>query len=293
MRLCVPKAPGAYRAASRPAANSLQVTRRTVTLTFAMHGGHERSRTQRSHSSMSRRRWAISKGCSKRSVRVKETHHARQVHNPCARVCAHSLTHSANATAGDDGVAERAHLRRQGRRAFRTVACARPREQDRADLVDADPHRPARGHRPHRRRRTHADARADRHALARDARAADARSGDGGGHRLHQPGGRRRGDGHADARVHHRSRPGRAGVRAQARHRRGHRRRPAHLPVRRRDHGHQRPRRLPPAVRIAAHPRRPADAHGADSAPAWSPTVRTRCACACASSSCWARRRSS
>ena len=49
------------------------------------------------------------------------------------------------------------------------------------------------------------------------------------GHRLHQPGGRRRSDRHAAARLHHRPRPGRAGVRAQARHRRRHRRRPAHL----------------------------------------------------------------
>ena len=88
-----------------------------------------------------------------------------------------------------------------------------------------------------------------------------------GGRRLPQPGGRRRGDGHADARVHHRSRPGRAGVRAQARHRRGHRRRPAHLPVRRHHHRHQRSRRLPPAVRSAAHPRRSAVSRGADSEP--------------------------
>ena len=60
------------------------------------------------------------------------------------------------------------------------------------------------------------------------------------------------------ARLHHRSRSGRAGVRAQARHRRGHRRRSAHLPVRRHYHDHQWSRRLPPAVRSAARPRRPA-----------------------------------
>jgi imidazolonepropionase-like amidohydrolase len=38
---------------------------------------------------------------------------------------------------------------------------------------------------------------------------------------------------------------------------------PAHLPVRRHHHRHQWSRRLPPAVRSAAHPRRLADAHGA------------------------------
>ena len=177
--------------------------------------------------------------------------------------------------------------------ALRADERARPREQDRANLHDADPDRSQRRHRAHRRRRAHADARADRHALAHDAGAADARGAAHGGRRLPQPGGRRRGYGHADARVHHRSRHGRAGVRAQARHRRGHRRRPAHLSVRRHHHRHQRSRRLPPAVRSAARPRRPAVAHGADSAPPWSPTVRTRSACACASSSCWARRRSS
>ena len=39
-------------------------------------------------------------------------------------------------------------------------------------------------------------------------------------------------------------------------------RRSANLSVRRRHHGHERSRRLPPAVRSAAHPWRPADAHG-------------------------------
>ena len=53
-------------------------------------------------------------------------------------------------------------------------------------------------------------------------------------------------------------------VRAQARHRRGRRRRSAHLSVRRHHHRHQRSRRLPPAVRSAARPRRAAVAHGAD-----------------------------
>ncbi len=41
---------------------------------------------------------------------------------------------------------------------------------------------------------------------------------------------------------------------------------PRIYPVRRDHHRHQRPRRLPPAVRIAAHPRRPAVARGTDSA---------------------------
>ena len=78
-------------------------------------------------------------------------------------------------------------------------------------------------HRAHRRRRAHPDARADRHALAHDAGAADAGGAAHGGHRSPQSRGGRRGDGHADARVHHRSRHGWTVVRTQARHRRGHR----------------------------------------------------------------------
>ena len=42
---------------------------------------------------------------------------------------------------------------------------------------------------------------------------------------------------------------------------------PRIYPVRRHHHRHQRSRRLPPAVRSAAHPRRPAVSRGADSAP--------------------------
>ncbi len=84
------------------------------------------------------------------------------------------------------------------------------------------------------------------------------------GCRLPEPGGSRRGDGHADARVHHRARRGRAVVRPQARHRRGHRRRPAHLSVRRHHHRHQRSRRLSPRARAAARPRRAPVAPGAD-----------------------------
>ena len=62
--------------------------------------------------------------------------------------------------------------------------------------------------------RTHADARADRHALAHDAGAADACSAARWRHRPPQHHGRRRGDGHAHARVHNRSGLRRAGVRA-------------------------------------------------------------------------------
>ena len=81
------------------------------------------------------------------------------------------------------------------------------------------------------------------------------------GRRLHQPGRRRRGQRHVAARIHDRSRPGRAVVRPQAGNRRRSHRRSANLSVRRRHHRHQRSRRLSPAVRSAAHPR-PADADG-------------------------------
>ena len=59
------------------------------------------------------------------------------------------------------------------------------------------------------------------------------------------------------------------------------------------DHGDQWSWRLPPAVRIAARPRWRRRRGWRHWAPAWSPTVRTRCACACVSNSCWAPRRSS
>ena len=143
------------------------------------------------------------------------------------------------------------------------------------------------------RRRAHADARADRHALAHDAGAAHARAGCSRRRRLHQPGRRRRGDATRCCAASPPFATWAGRVRAQARHRRRHRRRPAHLSVRRDDHRHQRPRRLPPAVRSAAHARRPADAHGTDRRqhgrrqPGRSPRR------ACASSSCSARRRSS
>ena len=74
----------------------------------------------------------------------------------------------------------------------------------------------------------------------------------------------RRGDRHSDARLHHRSRRGRAGVRSQERHRRGHRQGPAHLSVRRHDHCHERAWGFPPAHRSAADDRRHAHPHGAD-----------------------------
>ena len=125
----------------------------------------------------------------------------------------------------------------------------------------ADP----RQHQSHRRRRAHADAGPDRRALAHDAGAADAGGAAHGRRRLPQPGGRRRGHGHADARVHHRSRRGRAGVRAQARHRRGHRRRSAHLPVRR--HHHRSPAVTATSASRSKLPRvlgSAAVAHGAD-----------------------------
>ena len=67
--------------------------------------------------------------------------------------------------------------------------------------------------------------------------------------------------------IHHRSRHGWTGVRTQARHRREHRCRSAHLPVRCHHHRHQWSRRLPPAVRSAAHARCSAVSRGADSEP--------------------------
>ena len=147
-------------------------------------------------------------------------------------------------------------------RALRAFARAGARQQDRENLRTADPDRPAGRYGDHCRRWPDIDARFDRHALAHDAGAADARASADVGRRLRQPGGGRRGHGHFAARVHHRARPGRAVVRAQAGDRRRSHRRSANLSVRRRHHRHQRSRRLSPAVRSAAHPWRPADAHG-------------------------------
>ncbi len=81
-------------------------------------------------------------------------------------------------------------------------------------------------------------------------------------HRLRQSGSRRRGDGHADARLHHSSRRRRTGIRSQARDRPGHRRRAAHLSIRRHDHRNQRARRFPPDERPAAEDRRLVHPHG-------------------------------
>ncbi len=116
----------------------------------------------------------------------------------------------------------------------------------------------------HRRRWAHAHAGPHRRALACDACSAHSGTVARGRCRLPELGGGRRGYGHVDARFHHRSRRGRAIVRAEARHRRGHRRRPAHLSIRRHYHRHQRSRRLPPRARAASRHRRPAVAPGAD-----------------------------
>ena len=102
---------------------------------------------------------------------------------------------------------------------------------------EPDRDRSERHHRAHRwRRRTLMPGLIDMHWHTMLVRPTPPASRDVG-HR--QSRGRRRGHGHADARLHHRSRHGRAGVRAQAGHRRRHRRRPAHLPVRRHHHHHR------------------------------------------------------
>ena len=111
--------------------------------------------------------------------------------------------------------------------------------------------------------------------------------------RLPHAAGRGRGARHADARLHHRARPGRALLRAQARHRRRPGGRPAHLPVGRDDHHHRRAWRLPRAARAAAAASARRRRSAARSMPASWPIRPTRCGCARASSCCWARRRSS
>ena len=174
----------------------------------------------------------------------------------------------------------------QGRETFSSVgtrSSASPRDPIPTDRS---------AHHAHRRRQAH-DARADRHALAHDDGAAHAGSTARGRHWPPQSGGRRRGYGHADARVHHRSRPGQAGVRAQACRRREHCCRPAHLPIWCHHHcygGHGDFRQPFEVPRTLGSPQSREELLGAAMI---APTARTRSACECVSSSCWARRRSS
>ena len=131
----------------------------------------------------------------------------------------------------------------------------------------ADSDRPPRRYRADRRRRAHTHARAHRHALAYDACAADTRGGAHRRRRLHQPGGGRRSDRHADARLHYHPRPGRTGLRTQTGNRRRDCGRPAHLPQRRDDHHDGRTRRLPRTLHAAAKGGRSAILASSRSAP--------------------------
>ena len=159
-------------------------------------------------------------------------------------------------------VRKRARVRRQEWRCVAAGERAGQGPDHRAHLDRADRGGPF-GHR-HRRQRAHPDAGAHRRPLARHAGAADADRRDHGRHGFHQSDGRRRGHRHADARLHHGARPGRPGLGPEAGHRHGHRGGPAHLALGRHDYRDQRARRLPPALRAAAHHRRAAEPHGAD-----------------------------
>ena len=125
---------------------------------------------------------------------------------------------------------ERAHLRRHRLDALGAVERAGPGQRHRHDL-----HR-ARS-RPRERTRIDGGGRtlmpglidAHWHAMLVRPTPAQSINGDVG---YQQPHRRRRGDGHADARLHHRPRHGRAGLRAEAGDRRRRRRGPAHLSFR-------------------------------------------------------------
>src|SRR5215472_8576796 len=140
--------------------------------------------------------------------------------------------------------------------------CARSRQPDRADLLDADPDRPARRHHGDRRRRAHSHARSHRCPLARDACASNTRGLVGGRRRLHEPGRGCRGEGHAVAGIYHRSRRGWTGVWPEAGYRRGCHTWAAYLPLGRCDYGYRWSWRLPSVVRIATQPRWAVDTYG-------------------------------
>src|SRR5215813_2714619 len=99
-------------------------------------------------------------------------------------------------------------------------------------ISTADPRRPNQQYPHYQWRRTHPDARVDRHALAHDVCAAVPFGSARVGPRLRQPGCGRRGYRHADARLHHGPRHGWAVVRAEACDRRWRGLRSADLPFR-------------------------------------------------------------
>ena len=111
--------------------------------------------------------------------------------------------------------------------------------------------------------------------------------------RIQQYRGGRRGDGHADARLHHRPRCGWSRIRAEARHRRRAHRGTPYLSFGRIHHGHERTRRFPPIVGTAADDRRHAQPRRTDRRQYGRRQPRRGARSASASNSCRAPPRSS
>ena len=116
----------------------------------------------------------------------------------------------------------------------------------------------------HRLRRPGSDAGAHRCALARDDGVLAGERPADRGCRLHHPGRGRRSEKDADARLHQRSRHGRANLQPEARDRPGRRARPPHLAVRRDDLANRRPWRLSLSLRSSRFAQCAAEPGGGD-----------------------------
>ena len=159
-----------------------------------------------------------------------------------------------------DALRRRPHIRRRERHPVAALERAGARRRHRAHIDGADR---GRGRGGHRRRRAGADAGPHRRALAR-IHGRDAAAGADDRRRLLPDAvGGAPGRGDADARLHHRARPRRAGVRAEARDRRGRHAWPAHLSLGRDDLPDLRTRRLPLSLRVAPSAGRAAQPLGA------------------------------